>query len=111
MQKVFDDQKERQASTDSAETSHDTDDVYYRFGGAAIATMLHLRYDSLKGVSDPVKKASLKGEIDLLRHLQCTDKNISSIGTEVTCISQRNVSFLSLKPLTSVCVNMQMKTH
>ncbi|SMN01934.1 hypothetical protein SPONN_220 [uncultured Candidatus Thioglobus sp.] len=37
--------------------------------------MLHLRYDSLKRMSDPVKKASLQVEIDLLRHLECTDKS------------------------------------
>ncbi len=76
MEQMFADQNERQqAGTDSAETTQDTDDVYYRFGGGAIARMLHLRYDSLKGMSDPVKKATVRVEIDLLRHLTCTDKS------------------------------------
>ena len=75
MQHIFVEQKkQQQVSTNVTEISDETDDVYYRFGGAAIATMLHVRYDSLKGISDQ-GKASLKVEIELLRYLECTDKS------------------------------------
>ena len=36
----------------SSLTEPDTDDVYYRFGGAAICDMLCLQYEQLKSCSD-----------------------------------------------------------
>lgn len=52
MQKVAKHQKREQADSDhnSGQTPslEDQEGVYYRFGGAALAAMLHLRYDQLK---------------------------------------------------------------
>ena len=53
--------------------SEDTDDVYFRFGGAALASMLKLCYDSLKSAPDS-KKDSIKAEIKVLKTIECTDK-------------------------------------
>ena len=35
-------------SSSKEDTVEDSEDVYYRFAGAAIASMLHARYDKLK---------------------------------------------------------------
>ena len=51
----------------------DTDDVYYRFGGAAICDMLHLRYKQLKSCPD-TKRDKLSQEISLLQAINCKDK-------------------------------------
>jgi len=51
----------------------DTDDVYYRFGGAAICDMLHLRYKQLKSCSDE-KRDILSQETTLLQAINCKDK-------------------------------------
>ena len=78
MHQLFSEQKEQQASNNSGEPSHikqDTDDVYYRFGGAAIATMLHLRQEKVKNTSDTAKQSTIKAEMDLLKGLECTDKS------------------------------------
>ena len=53
IQKVAKHQKKEQAngdhdSTQSASLEDQEEGVYYRFGGAALAAMLHLRYDQLK---------------------------------------------------------------
>ena len=49
--------------------------VYYRFGGAALASMLHRRYDQLKLISvSDVKKESVKSEIAILKAVQSSDK-------------------------------------
>ena len=48
--------------------------VYYRFGGAALATMLHLRYNQLKSGIQESKRESVKFEITILKAIQCTDK-------------------------------------
>ena len=49
--------------------------VYYRFGGAALAAMLHLRYDQLKCGVHESKRESVKVEITILKAIQCTDKD------------------------------------
>lgn len=58
MRQIFEEQKKQQ-QTDALEPAQciaqDTDDVYYKFGGAAIATMLHLRQDCLKSTTDQIK--------------------------------------------------------
>lgn len=56
MHQVFEEQRvEKDASQlPMLHIKQDTDDVYFRFGGAALASMLHLRYDSLK--SAPISK-------------------------------------------------------
>ena len=54
-------------------TESDTDDVYYRFGGAAICDMLQLRYKQLKSCLDD-KQDKLSQEISLLQAINCKDK-------------------------------------
>ena len=50
--------------------------VYYRFGGAALAAMLHLRYDQLKSdVHAEYKRECVKDEITILKAIQCTVKH------------------------------------
>ena len=57
----------------SLSTVPDTDDVYYRFGGAAICDMLHLRYKQLKSCSDN-QRDILSQETSLLQAINCKDK-------------------------------------
>ena len=49
--------------------------MYYRFGGAALAAMLHLRYDQLKSGVHESKRESVRDEITILKAIQCTDKD------------------------------------
>ena len=119
MHQLFSEQKEQQASNNSGEPSHikqDTDDVYYRFGGAAIATMLHLRQEKVKNTSDPAKQSTIKAEMDLLNGLECTDKSqvpqyLQYRDRGYMHLIPKNLSFLSLEQLISVSLNMQMKMH
>ena len=54
--------------------SEDGDDVYYRFGGAAICEMLHLRYKSIRNC--PIsKKKQIATEIDILQAINTRDKS------------------------------------
>ena len=54
-------------------TKPDTDDVYYRFGGAAICDMLHLRYKQLTSCSDDICD-KLSQEVSILQTINCKDK-------------------------------------
>ena len=51
----------------------DGDDVYLRFGGAAICEMLKLRYQQIKGCSD-TQRNQLSQEITLLKAMTMKDK-------------------------------------
>ena len=49
--------------------------VYYRFGGAALCSMLQLRYDQIKGKDvPPAKRERIHTEISVLKAIQATDK-------------------------------------
>ncbi|MCG8626959.1 MAG: hypothetical protein MJE68_33785 [Proteobacteria bacterium] len=51
------------------------DDVYYRFGGAAIAEMLHNRYKSIH--TCPMENRSgVVSEITVIKAMQCVDKSV-----------------------------------
>ena len=49
------------------------DDVYYRFGGAAISDMLHLRYKEIKSCRDD-RRDLLSQEISILHSINSKDK-------------------------------------
>lgn len=50
------------------------EEVYYRFCGAALASMLHTRYEKVK--SAPGKYNSIYTEINILKAIECQDKSI-----------------------------------
>ena len=54
-------------------TVQEGDDVYYRFGGAAISDMLHLRYKQIKACRDD-QRDILSQEISLLHCINSKDK-------------------------------------
>ena len=54
-------------------TIMDGDDVYYRFGGAALADMLHLRYDQIRVCRDD-QRDILSQEISILQAINSRDK-------------------------------------
>ena len=54
--------------------SMDGDDVYYRFGGAALCEMLHLRYQHIK-TAPLSKKDSISQEITILQAINSKDKS------------------------------------
>ena len=60
-------------STEEAVSSGDSDDVYYRFGGAAICTMLKYRYKEIRCFSDT--KNALSIEICILQAMKIKDKS------------------------------------
>ena len=63
--------KENDASTTM---SFDGDDVYYRFGGAALCDMLHLRYKQIK--TAPLDhKDQISQEITVLQVINSKDKS------------------------------------
>ena len=76
MQRVVKQQKREQPDDSGQGTPilEEEEGVYYRFGGAALATMLHLRYNQLKSVHES-KGESVKFEITVLKAIQCTDKH------------------------------------
>ena len=67
---------EHPASSTNHQTSipthvvHDADDVYYRFGGAALSDMLHVRYNKVKKSSVTVSE-----EISILQAINTKDKS------------------------------------
>ena len=65
-------QSDAEASTSSA-TLADSDDVHYRFGGAAICDMLHLRYKQIKSCKDEQRDV-LSQEISVLQAMNTKDK-------------------------------------
>ena len=62
-------------STPSKPPATEPEDVYYRFGGAAIATMLHNRYRSMY-TSPADKRITISTEISVLKAMQCDDKSV-----------------------------------
>lgn len=50
------------------------DEVYYKFCGGALASMLHTRYEKIK--SAPGKNNSIYTEINILKAIECTDKSV-----------------------------------
>ena len=51
----------------------DGDDVYFRFGGAALCDMLHLRYQQIKNCTD-MQRDKLSQEITVLQAMNMKDK-------------------------------------
>lgn len=62
-------------SPSTTTTVEEPDDVYYRFGGAAIAEMLHNRYRSIHG-SPYSKRSKIVTEITILKSMECKDKSV-----------------------------------
>ena len=68
MQRVAKHQQKEQCDGDHVLLSLDQEEgVYYRFGGAALAAMLHLRYDQLKYGVHESKRESVRVEITILK--------------------------------------------
>ena len=61
-------------TSSTAPMPQEIDSVYYRFCGAAIASMLHSRYDKRRTCKED-RKATLNQEIQVLKAIQCTDKS------------------------------------
>ena len=61
--------------TTSTVLTEEPDDVYYRFGGAAIAEMLHNRYRSIH-TSPYLKRSTIASEITILKGMECKDKSV-----------------------------------
>ena len=54
----------------------DSDDVYYRFGGATISEMLHVRYQSKKKASTSTRSIhNVSHEITILQSIKATEKS------------------------------------
>ena len=53
----------------------DGDDVYFRFGGAALCDMLHLRYQQIKSCTD-MQRDKLSQEITILQAMNIKDKSV-----------------------------------
>ena len=62
------------ASSQSQEHVDEEEGVYYRFGGAALCSMLHLRYDKLKPEMTEKHDDIIRTEITILKSIQCSDK-------------------------------------
>ena len=71
--------KHRKAGCDYQDKTVPSDeevDVYYRFGGAALCSMLQSRYDQLKTEDMPqLKRERVHTEITILKAIQATDKH------------------------------------
>ena len=87
--------------------TEDMDDVYYRFGGAAIAAMLKLTYDKIRS-SSCADKNRVSLEITILQKLsvhleeaKATFQNISSTEIKDLCIFQYQRCCCCLKQLMS----------
>lgn len=59
----------------SSSVMPDGDDVYYRFGGAAISDMLHIHYKQLKACANEHRDI-LSQEVSLLQAINSKDKTI-----------------------------------
>ena len=66
--------KGEESETPIESTSLDGDDVYYRFGGAALCEMLHLRYEQIK-TAPFNRKDSISQEITILQAINSKDKS------------------------------------
>ena len=87
------------------------DNVYYRFGGAAIADMLHNHYKKIHTCSMK-RRSDVVSEISVVKAMQCTDKinrlyhHHCSIETGVSCTFPHKPF---IKQLTSVFSSMPIK--
>lgn len=61
-------------SSPAHEVLEEPSDVYFRFGGAAIAEMLHNRYRTIY-TSPHEKRSIIASEINLIKAIQCQDKS------------------------------------
>lgn len=52
----------------------DGDDVYFRFGGAVISDMLHLRYKQIRTCRDSEKKSSISEQISIVQSMNTKEK-------------------------------------
>ena len=81
-------------STEEPVSSDDSDDVYYRFGGAAICTMLKHRYKELRRCSSATRNA-LSIEICMLQAMKLkinpVFQDICSTAIKGTCTFHRAV--------------------
>ena len=66
-------QTNTEATTTSLTITADSDDVHYRFGGAAICDMLHLRYKQIKSCKDEQRDV-LSQEISVLQAMNTKDQ-------------------------------------
>ena len=57
------------------------DDVYYKFGGAAIAEMLWKRYRSIHSCPEN-NRGTIVEEISVLKAMECSDKSIVSLSLQ-----------------------------
>ena len=64
-----------QKEQETAEISEDGKDTYLRFGGAALATMLHLRYDKMRADNlEDQKRRRISEEITILQRINSYTK-------------------------------------
>ena len=75
MSKINQHQKEKAKTSDPILLPEQEKGVYYRFGGAALSSMLHQRYNKLKPDMPESDRAVLKEEISILKAINCTDKD------------------------------------
>ena len=66
-------QTDMEASTSSLTITDDSDDVHYRFGGAAICDMLQLHYKQIKTCKDE-QRDIISQEISVLQAMNTKDK-------------------------------------
>ena len=106
MQLVAKHQKDHQADSGhesgQAQLLADQEGVYYRFGGAALSAMLHLRYDQLKSGVHELKREAVKDEITILKAIQCTDKHMY----QTTCSTETGDTYIFLLPATFLSSGM-----
>ena len=67
-------QTEPPATCTRIDLPDEPEEVYYRFCGAALASMLHTRYEKVK--SAPGKYTSTYTEINILKAIECQDKSV-----------------------------------
>ena len=65
---------ENDTQSSSQQPASEPDEVYYKFGGAAIAEMLKKRYRSIHSCPQ-VKRGIIVTEISVLKAMQCSNKN------------------------------------
>ena len=68
-------QDETQTTCISQPSLPEPDEVYYKFGGAAIAEMLEKRYRSIHSCPEN-KRGTIVVEITVLKAMECLDKSI-----------------------------------
>ena len=97
LRRVCDVQKSLLTPESSVSVSSDIESVYYRFCGAAIASMLHSRYTKCQTCKNE-QKIGLDQEILVLKCVQCVDK--SHVPEELQYRDRGHMYFPSKKFLT-----------